>query len=145
MGTALRMPGLSILGLGDLQTEIDKTAQELREAEDPAAMAAGEPILERWKALVPVLDEHYRNSLVLVWLGAKQGAAIGTSWLPTLPREEQPFLYSKPLEFGNSHQSAQPSARPALAASQAEALEAGGNEFRSVIKGRKPRKRRPTK
>lgn len=130
-----------VLGLKDVQSALDATALELREAEDPAALAAADPILEKWRSMVPVKDGNYRDSLTVAWLG-KAGAAVGTRWLPTLPREEQPFLYAKPLEFGNSHQSAQPSARPALAAARAEALDASGEPFRSVVRGRSRKRRK---
>lgn len=128
-----------VLGIKELQAEIDRTIKELREAENPAALAAGEPIRDKWRDLVPVLDGNYRNALAVGWTG-KKGAAVGTTWLPGLDRREQPVLYSKRLEFGDSVIPAQPSARPALAASKAQALEAGAEPFRSVIKGRRARK-----
>lgn len=131
-----------VLGLDDLQESIDSTVEELRAAEDPAALAAAVPYLEKWRGFVPVLDGNYRDSLTVAWLGEK-GAAVGTRWLPQLPREEQPVMYAKRLEFGDSEIHAQPSARPALAAGRQEALEAGGEEFRSVVRGRRKRKRKP--
>jgi len=132
---------MKLLGVPELQEEIDKVCAELREAEDPAALAAAEPFLAHWLARVPVLDGNYRDALVVAWLG-KDGAAVGTRWLPELPREQQPFIYSKRLEFGTYGVRPQPSARPALEAGKREALEAGEVEFRSVVKGRKPRKRK---
>lgn len=142
MGAGMRF-GAKILGLSDLQASIDSTVEDLREAEDPATMAAGQPIRERWAGLVPVKDGNYRDSLVVVHIEGK-GAAVGTAWLGRVPREEQPFLYSKRLEFGDSVIPAQPSARPALAAAREDAIEAGAEPFRSVVKGRRKRKR-PTK
>ena len=132
-----------VLGIRDLQAEVARTAEELRTAERPAEMAAGEPIRDKWKALVPFHEGHYRDSLAVAWLG-KLGAAGGTAWVPGLPRDEQPLIYAKRLEYGDSEIRAQPSARPALAAARAEAVEAGADEFRTVIRRRKAR-RRPTR
>ena len=129
-----------VLGLPELDEACRDTANELMEAEQPSAMAAAEPIKEKWVELVPVLDGNYRRSLTITWLG-KVGAGIGTAWLNDLPRNEQPFLYAKPLEFGNSHQGAEPSARPAIAASKQQAIAAGEEPLRSVIRGRSRRRR----
>jgi len=134
---------VKVLGLPELQAEIDRTTAELRAAEDPAQMAAAVPILEAWRSRVPVLDGNYRDSLTIANLGVK-GAAVGTAWLGEVPREEQPVMYAKRLEFGDSTMRPQPSARPALEATRQQAAEAGGDEFRSVVRGRKPRKRRLT-
>jgi hypothetical protein len=131
-----------VLGLPQLQESIDETSRELMEAEDPAAMAAGEPIREKWRDLVPVLDGNYRESLTVAWLGARKGAAVGIRWLPQVPREDQPVLYAKRLEFGDWAIPAQPSARPALAAARAEAVEAGAEPFRSVVRGRSRKRRK---
>lgn len=130
-----------MLGLPQLQQEIDDVAKELASAEEPAAMAAGVPIRDKWKELVPVLDGDYRDSLTVAWTG--KGAAVGTRWLADRPRTQQPVLYAKRLEFGDASYPAEPSARPALAASREAALEAGGAEFRPVVRGRKPRRRVP--
>lgn len=132
---------VKIAGLKEMQAAADQTSRELLEAEQPAAMAAGEPIRDKWKDLVPVLDGNYRDSLIVTWLG-KQGAAVGTMWLGHLPREDQPLFYAKRHEFGDSIIPAQPSARPALAQSRAAALEAGAEPFRSVVRGRRARKPR---
>jgi hypothetical protein len=128
-----------VLGLGDLQKACDRTAKDLMEAEQPAELAAGEPIRAKWAGLVPTLDRNYQDSLVVTWLG-KAGAAVGTSWLDRVPRDEQPFLYSKRLEFGTFGVHAQPSARPAAAAARQEALAEGAEPFRTVIRSRKARK-----
>lgn len=132
-----------MLGLSDLTAEIERLNKELTVAEDPAALAAGEPIKEMWRSLVPIDEGHYRDSLAVVHLPEK-GAAIGTAMLAGVPRDEQPFIYSKRLEYGDSEMTAQPSARPALKASKRQALAAGAEPFRSVVKGRRPRKRVPT-
>jgi HK97 gp10 family phage protein len=129
---------VKIAGLSELQAETEKLAKELREAEQPSAMAAGEVIREAWAGLVPVLDGNYRDSLAVVWLG-KQGAAVGISWVGGLAREDQPVMYGKRLEFGDSIIPAQPSARPAVESSRAEALEAGAEPLRSVVRGRRAR------
>jgi len=131
-----------VLGVRELQAEIERFAKDLAAAEDPAAMAAAEPIKDAWKGLVPVLEGHYRDSLAVVWLPTDQKAGIGTSWVPGLARDEQPVMYAKKLEFGTSGQAAQPSARPALAQSQAAALQAAQPPLQAVIKGRRPRRRR---
>ena len=105
-------------------------------------MAAGGPIRDKWKSLVPVLDGNYRDSLRVAWTGTK-GAAVGTGWVPGLPREDQPVMYAKRLEFGLEGIHPQPSARPAAAAARADALKAGGEPFRTVVRGRKPRRKVP--
>lgn len=128
-----------VLGLDQLQGEIDKVVRELEVQEQPAMMAAGQPILETWQAMVPVLDGNYRRALAVVWLG-KIGAAVGPTWLADLERDEQPILYSKRLEFGDSLMPAQPSARPALEASRPAAIEAGAEQFRTVVRGRRSRR-----
>jgi hypothetical protein len=133
---------VKVLGLGDIQAELDRVTADLKVAEDPAQMAAAAPILEAWRSRVPIKDGNYRDSLTIANLGAK-GAAVGTRWLPELPRNEQPVLYAKRLEFGDSEIHPQPSARPALAAVRQQSAEAGAEEFRSVVRGRKPRKRAP--
>jgi hypothetical protein len=131
---------VKVLGISEMQAEAASMAAELRAAEDPAAMAAGAPIRDKWHGLVPILDGNYRDSLTVAH--TTKGAAVGTAWLARLPREEQPFIYSKRLEFGESGVTAQPSARPALEAARAEALDAGADEFRSVVKGRRKRQRK---
>lgn len=138
------MIDVKVLGIKEMQAEVARVTKELREAEQPAAMAAGEPIREKWRDLVPVLDGNYRDSLTVAWTGIK-GAAVGTTWLGGVDRTDQPVLYAKRLEFGDSAIPAQPSARPALAASKRQALEAGSEPFRSVIKGRRARKPRVPK
>lgn len=133
----------TILGLSDLTAEIKRLSSDLQVAEDPAAMAAGEPIKEAWRDLVPIYEGHYRDALTVVHL-PERGAAVGTRWLGYLPRNEQPFVYSKRLEFGDSAIHAQPSARPAMKQSKRQALEAGAEPFRSVVRGRRPRRPKPT-
>lgn len=134
---------MKVLGLKDLQAECDKAAKDVMEAERPAEMAAGEPIREKWHGMVPVEDGNYQESLTVAW-DPKAGAIVGTAWVSGLDRDDQPFLYAKRLEFGDSDLPAHPSARPALAASKREALEAAEEPFRAKIKGRRPRKRKPT-
>lgn len=140
-GDAVTSPLLKVkmLGIREMQQACDQTARELMEAEDPAALAAGEPIKDKWKGLVPWYEGNYERSLAVAWTGIK-GAAVGTAWVPGLPRDEQPFIYSKRLEFGEFGTTAQPSARPAMVAARAEALEAGAEPLRSVIKGRRARR-----
>ncbi len=132
-----------VLGLRHLRVEIERTNKELMEAEDPAAMAAGIPIRDKWKSLVPVLDGNYRDSLEVVWLG-KKGAAVGPTWQGHLEKNDQPIMYAKRLEFGESGVTAQPSARPTLEAAKAAAIEAGAEPFRTVIRGRRRKKKVPT-
>lgn len=129
---------VKIAGLTELQSECDKMAKELAVAERPAEMAAGEEIKEVWRGLVPVDEGNYRDSLGVSWLG-KQGAAVGITWLSGLDRNEQPVLYAKRLEFGDSEIQAQPSARPAVEQSRAAALEAGAEPLRAVVRGRRAR------
>lgn len=128
-----------IQGLRELDREMQKVSRELMEAEDPAQMAAGEPIREKWASLVPVLDGNYKRALTVRWLG-KKGAAVAVGWLGDIDRNDEPILYSKRLEFGDSEIPAQPSARPALAAAQQQALEAGAEPFRTVVRGRRGRR-----
>jgi len=132
----------TILGLKQLRRNIDQTSRDLMEAEDPAQMAAGEVIRDKWRALVPVLEGNYRDSLAVQWLG-KKGAAVGTSWLGSVERNEQPVLYASRLEFGDSEMPAQPSARPALEQSRGPATDAAADEFRSVIRGTRRRRTQP--
>ena len=134
---------MKVVGLKDLQREIDLATKEVMTAERPAEMAAGEPIRETWHGMVPVLDGNYQQSLTTVW-DPKVGAVVGTAWVPGLPRDDQPFLYSKRLEFGDATLPAHPSARPALAASRQRALDAAEEPLASVVKGRRSRKRKPT-
>ena len=133
-----------VLGGVDLNKEIERLCRELEQVEDPAAMAAAEPILEMWRGLVPIREGHYRDSLTITWLKDRGSAAIGTRWLPYLERNDQPFIYSKVLEFGTSDTPAQPSQRPALKASRAAAIEAGAVPIRARVKGRRPRTMVPT-
>lgn len=139
----MKMP-VRILGGVDLNKEIDRLCRELEAVEDPAAMAAAKPILEMWRSLVPIREGHYRDSLTITWLKDKGKAGIGTRWLSYLERNDQPFIYSKVLEFGSSDTAAQPSQRPALKASRAAAIEAGAVPIKAVVKGRRPRKMVPT-
>lgn len=140
------MSGLRVRVLGDvdLKKEVSRLIKDLDEVEDPAAMAAAVPIWEKWRELVPVLEGHYRDSLTIVWLKAEQKAGIGTRWLPYLERNDQPVIYSKTLEFGDSDAAARPSQRPALKASRQAAIDAGAVPIKAVVKGRRPRKRVPT-
>jgi hypothetical protein len=133
----------TVLGLKELNAEVQRVAKDLEMAEDPAAMEAAKVYLKFWRQLVPVLDANYQSSLVTTWLPTK-GAAVGISWLGSLPRDEQPVLYAKRLEFGDHEITAQPSARPAQEAGRGEALEAAGVPLTAVIKGRRSRRRKPT-
>lgn len=132
-----------VLGLKQLQQSADRVARELAEAEDPAQMAAGEVIAEAWRGFVPILEGHYRDSIHVAWLG-KKGAAVGTKWLAGVPRNEQPVLYARRLETGDSEMPAQPSARPALEQARPEAIEAMADEFRTVVRGTRRRRKVPT-
>ena len=132
---------VKVLGVKELQSNIKRVNAELASMEDPAERAAGEVILEAWQGLVPYQDGNYRRSLAVGQ--TKAGTAVGVTWLRDLPREQQPVMYAKPLEFGNSHQPPQPSARPALAASQEAATAAAAVELKAVVKGRRGRKRTP--
>lgn len=134
---------VSLLGVPELKAEIDRLTKDMAIAEDASALAAAEPVKDAWVGFVPVFEGHYRDSLVVVWLDDKGAAAVGTRYLPGVPRDEQPFIYSKRLEFGDSDIGAQPSARPAAKAAKAEALAAGAPPLQAVIKGRRPRKRLP--
>ena len=128
-----------VLGMDKVQQELKRVSAELVAQEDPAQMAAGEPIREKWASLVPVLDGNYKRAITVRWLG-KKGAAVAVGWLGDIDRNDEPILYSKRLEFGDSEISAHPSARPALVASQQAAMEAGADEFRTVIRGRRGRR-----
>jgi len=132
--------GWKVEGLPDLTKNIERFTGSLDAMEDPAEMAAGEVIREAWEGLVPVKDRNYQRSLTVAQTGA--GVAVGTAWLPDLPRNEQPVMYARPLEFGNSHQGAQPSARPALASSAGAATDAAGVELKSAVKGAARRRRK---
>lgn len=130
----------SVLGVRELQGEIARMNRDLEQAEDPAAMAAAEPIKEAWKGLVPILDGNYRDALTVQWIEGIRKAAIGTGWLASLPPNEQPVMYAKRLEFGTGGVTARPSARPAMKAARPQALEAGAVPLRMVVRGRRPRK-----
>ena len=132
---------MKVLGLDDLQKNVDALVKELEQVADPAALAAGEVIADAWRARVPILDENYQRSIAV---GTVKGGkvAVGTTWLPDLDRNDQPVLYAKPLEFGNSRTPADPSMRPALAASQEEAVAAAEVPITSVVKGTRKRRRR---
>ena len=130
---------VKILGLKDIQRNAEQTARDLAEAEDPAQMRAGEIIAERWRALVSILEGNYRDAIHVAWLG-KKGAAVGTKWLGNLPRNEQPVMYARRLETGDSEMPAQPSARPALEQARPEAIEAMADEFRTVVRGTRRRR-----
>ena len=126
---------VQVLGGKMLKANADHVARSLKEAEDPAALAAAEPIKKRWEALVPVLDGNYRDSLTITWLKGSGKAAIGTAWLDRVPRNEQPVLYAKRLEIGDSEIAAQPSMRPALKAAKDEAVEAGAVPLKTSLRG----------
>ena len=104
-------------------------------------MAAAEPIRGAWRSLVPVRDGHYRDALTITWLKSVRKAGVGTGWDAGLPRDKQPFVYSKVLEFGDSDTPAQPSARPALKQARPAALEAGAVPLKARVKGRRPRRK----
>lgn len=129
-----------VLGLKELQANLKVIERELKEAVDPAAMAAGEPIAKAWRDLVPILDGNYRDSISVAWLARIGKAGVGTAWLPALPRDEQPVLYASRFEYGDSEIAARPSARPALKQAQAAAIEAAGVEIATRVKGRRRRK-----
>lgn len=131
-----------VLGVKDLQSEIAHLSKVLESLEDPAAVAMGEVVAAKWRSLVPVLDGHYRDSIQVGQ--TKKGTAVGITWLGNLPRNQQPVMYAKRLEFGYSGTTAQPSARPAAEQSRAEAVAAGRDTLLPAIKGRRPRKRVPT-
>lgn len=131
---------MKIDGLKLLQQETRSIATRLAEAEDPAAMAAAEPILARWQQLVPVLDANYRDALAIQWLKGEGAAAIGTRWMDSLPRNEQPLMYAKRLEIGDSEMAAQPSMQPALKAAQQEAITAGGVPIKTSLRGGRRRR-----
>lgn len=130
-----------VLGGVDLDKEIGRLVRDLEQVEDPAALAAAEPILDMWRSMVPILEGHYRDALTIVWIKEVAKAGIGTRWLGGLERNDQPFIYSKVLEFGDSDTAAQPSMRPALKASRPAAIEAAAVPIRARIKGRRPRSR----
>lgn len=133
------MASFKVTGLSQLQANIGALTHDLQGAEKPAGLAAGEPIRAKWQSLVPVYEGHYRDSLVVVWMEGA-GAVVGTSWLASVDRDEQPFQYSKRLEFGDTEIHPHPSARPAMKASRKEALAAGGEPFAAVIRGRRSRR-----
>lgn len=126
-----------VLGLRELQANLKVIERELKEAEDPAAMAAGEPIAEAWRGLVPILDGNYRDSITVTWLSRIGKAGVGTAWLSSLADNEQPVLYATRFEYGDSEIAAQPSARPALKQAQAAAIDAAAVELRMRVKGRR--------
>lgn len=130
-----------ILGVSDLQAEIARLQKDVGEAEDPAALAAGEPIGEKWAGLVQVYEGHLRDSITVAW--TSRGAAVGTKWLPGVPRDEQPFIYSRIAEYGKDDRPAHPAARPAAKAARREALAAGAVPLQAVVKGRRPRRTTP--
>lgn len=121
----------------ELQANIKRVTKELEMAEDPAAMAAGEPIADAWRKLVPVLDSNYQNAITVAWLKGPKKAGVGTRWMPELPRDEQPVLYASRFEYGDSEIAARPSARPALKQAQGAAVEAAAVELRMRVKGRR--------
>lgn len=132
---------VKVLGLKQLKKNADATARELMEAEDPAQMSAATIIAEKWRSLVPVLEGNYRDAIGIEWLGRK-GAVVGPKWLGHIPRNEQPVLYARRLETGDSEMPAQPSARPALESARGEATDAMADEFRSVVRGTRKRRRK---
>jgi HK97 gp10 family phage protein len=134
---------VKVLGIKELQSNIKGVNRQLAQMEDPAERAAGEVIKDAWEVRVPFKDGHYRRSLAVG--PTKKGMAVGVTWLPDLPREEQPVMYAKRLEFGDSARHPQPSMRPALEASRAEATAAAGTELSAVAKGRKARRKRTPK
>lgn len=138
------MLGVKVDGLEEMEATIRDLNARLEDVTDPAAMAAAQPILARWRSLVPVLDANYQRSLAAV-PASKGRVAIGTQWLDDLDRNEQPVLYAKPLEIGNSRTPAQPSMRPALAAAQQEAIDAAGVPINEVVRGTRPKRRRRRK
>jgi hypothetical protein len=130
-----------VVGLRELQAECMILSRELEAVEEPAAMAAGEPIRSSWEGNVPVYEGHYRDALAVVWDRERRKAAVGTQWVPGLDREEQPFIYAARLEYGDASISAQPSARPALKAARKQALDAAAGPLSAKVRGRRPRVR----
>lgn len=133
---------MQVLGLRELQAELKKVAKDIELAQDPAAMAAGEPIKEAWRGLVPVEAGYYQESITVAWLGKLGKAAVGTAWMPSVAKNEQPVLYASRLEYGDSEMPAQPSAKPALAQSRDDAIQAAEVPLKAALKRRK-RKRKP--
>lgn len=129
-----------ILGMKELQATLKGIAKDIEQAQDPAAMAAGEPIKEAWKSLVPVLEGNYRESITVAWLGKLGKAAVGTAWMGSVPADEQPVLYASRFEYGDSEIAARPSARPALAQSKDAAMEAGAVPIKAALKRRRRKK-----
>lgn len=113
-----RYRNVRVRGLPALRRQLWALAASIERSDQEAAEAAGRELAEAWRADVPVLDGHYRDSIGVARdrdASRSQASAIVTPlWVPGLPDGEQPMAYAARLEFGDEERSADPSAGPAF-------------------------------
>jgi len=118
---------LTIKGLPEFERQLDRLASVADVPHRLRATKAGAEVLqEEWKARVPVLEGHYRDSIATVEQGPD--TAVGVGPVPGVPPNEQPTLYAAKLEFTN-----RPALRPAIDAAGRRIGEAMGDEVEVMI------------
>lgn len=132
---------VKVVGLDKMDAAL---AQVLIKARIGAAVGIEDALYEiasAWADRVPVLEGHYRSAMqqqnavsVYIKYGADPYGYVKVPWVRGVPKDEQPQLYARRLEFGDSEMAPQPAARPAVDATRPKVAEIVGDGIAARVR-----------